>query len=120
MIHNEEAFKNSIWNWDILKGCFSATKTAVMDIDGILERHNQFIVFETKSLNSTVSMGQQLTFEAMQRTGVFTVVIVWGKRNEPQFYKVFYSNGYTTDKMPCTLADMRALVDRWYKYANKC
>lgn len=90
-----------------------------MDLDGLVERKGQFLVFETKALNARVSTGQQITFNALSKTGLFTVVIVWGNRDSPEEMEVMYPNGKTIKRQKCNLSDLRDVVSRWYAFADQ-
>ncbi len=47
-----------------------------MDVDGVMEKNNRFLHFETKSINSNIPMGQQITMRAYHSTGYVTYIIL--------------------------------------------
>jgi len=112
-INNPEVYMNNIWDWAILDGCFGDTRIKPTDIEGFVERNGQFLVIECKSPGVQVPIGQQITFYNLIKTGVFTVLIVWGKANEPEELQ-FWSKR----KMKADLNKFREMVGRWFEFAN--
>ena len=121
-IYNKEKFTSSppagydgVFDWSWTQGCFGDTKITPMDIDGIVERHGHFIVFETKSVGVPVPKGQQITLDSLVKTKKFTVMIIWGKR-EPEEYKIIHCNGEIENGFGVDSARQR--VKDWYEYAD--
>jgi hypothetical protein len=112
-IMNPEKFMEGIWDWGILDNCFPGGMK-VSDIDGFFERKRNFLVFECKSPGVPIPKGQQISFDNMVKTGLFTVILIWGTRNNPQEIQVFYANGKVSKKKPATLEDLRKVVSWWY------
>ena len=69
---------DGVFDWAWMEGCFGKNITP-MDLDGMVERMGQFIVFETKDVGVEIPKGQQITLNALYDLGVFTVVFVYGK-----------------------------------------
>ena len=119
-ITNPEAFMDGIWDWAILQDCFGDSKIEPTDIDGFVERKGYFLVLETKRPDVPVKQGQRITFHALKDTGLFTIIIIWGKKNNPTFMEVLYPPPkLCVPRMPCTLTDLRNVVSRWYDDVNK-
>lgn len=108
----------SIWDWKILEGCFSG-KIAPTDIDGMVEKNGHFLVIETKRPNVEIPLGQLYTFQAMQKLGCFTVIIVWGHKDKPEAMQVLTENGDTSKIKQIDLDGLRRYVERWYCMAIK-
>ena len=53
-------------------------KVLPSNIDGILERNGQFLVFEWKRKNEKISKGQEILLKALAKSKGFTVAIVCG------------------------------------------
>lgn len=119
MINNPKAFMAGVWNWNILKGCFGETKIRPTDIDGCVERNGQTLIIETKAPNVSVPMGQFMTYETWARSGLFTVIVVWGKTDNPTAMMVFNRDGIITPKAAVTLEQFRGFVAAWYAWANQ-
>jgi hypothetical protein len=113
-INNQEAFIDSLWDWGILRGCFGDTKIAPTDIDGLVERRGKFLVLEAKGEGVHVKQGQGLTLEALCRTGLFTVIIVWGDKNKPTRLQRWDKAGPGTPR-PCDLVVFRQEVASWFE-----
>jgi len=116
-IRNKEWYKEQLWDWGFLDDCFKPTKIKVTDIDGFVERNGLFLVIETKSHDANIPFGQQIMFENMIKTGLFTVLIIWGEANQPEKAKIF------TRKIiklfnPADENIIRLLVEKWFNYAN--
>lgn len=116
-IQNPQAYLDNIWDWAILDGCFGDTKIMPTDIDGFVERNGHFLLIETKSPGVGVKEGQGRTFQGLVNSGLFTCMVVWGRKDKPEKVKVMAPN---TDKMfdPCDLAGFRKLIAHWYKTAD--
>ena len=118
-IQNTDLFMSGLWDWAILDGCFGGTKIKPTDIDGFIERNGKFLVIETKRTGAMLKNGQMIMFKSMIKTGVFTVVIVWGMKNCPTEMQVFYpppSN--PTLKKIATIDDLRRVVNWWFINAD--
>ena len=116
-IQDPVKFCAGLWDWAILDGCFGETRIKPTDIDGFVERHGKFLWFETKAPGAQIPEGQLRTFEAVIKTQIFTVMVVWGNTNEPEEIQVFTRWG-RRDKEKCDLSRLRHLVSKWYEYAD--
>lgn len=90
----------------------------VTDIDGFFERNSKFLVLETKGKGVKVPKGQEIMFKNMQKTGLFTVVIVWGEPGSPSEMQVIYPT-HASQKKKATLDDLQNVVKWWFSEANK-
>ena len=106
-----------LWDWGILDGCFGETMIKPTDVDGFVERKGKFLWLETKALGVVVPTGQQLTFDALIKTGIFTIFIIWGSANVPQEIQVMTFLGKHT-KEECDLEKLRDLTSRWYRWVD--
>ncbi len=88
-INDPKKFVAGLWDWGCLDSCFPG-RMKVTDIDGFLERNSKFLVLETKGKGVPVPKGQEIMFKNMQKTGLFTVVIVWGEPGSPSEMQVIY------------------------------
>ena len=70
---------DGVFDWDFLKPAWKPTKIEPMDLDAVIERRMQFLVFETKAAGKSIPEGQQITLENLIRTGFFTVIVLRGK-----------------------------------------
>lgn len=119
-LKNIHAHKNSFWDWTPLNDCFGGTSIRVTDIDGFVERNGRFLVLETKSPKEEIPQGQSLTFDALVRTGLFTIIVVWGARNVPREIKVFTrdtrnNKHYMQD---VSMGLLQKIVSQWFTFAN--
>ncbi len=93
-IYNEAKFVKSLpakydgfFDWEFLNPLFP-NKIEVTDIDGIVERKGNFLIFETKALMAMIPRGQMIMHEKMIMTGLFTVIHIWGDNAEE--WKIYY------------------------------
>ena len=121
-IEDMESFTNNLWDWKFLDDCFQGTKIKVSDLDGIVERKGQFLVIECKSPSTKVKSGQKIMFETMAKTGLFTVIVVWGERNKPERMKIIRrnKNGELLEKEyeRITEKQLHQAVSEWYEKVN--
>ena len=132
-INNSAAFAESpaagydgLFDWSWTQGCFGDNKISPMDFDGVIERHGNFLIIETKNPGCEIPKGQLITLESAHRLGVFTVLLVWGK-TAPQTIQVWYPGNHRSDKLRGQKSDVvatntakaRAIVARWYEHANR-
>lgn len=117
-INNLDAFVGGLWDWGILRGCFGLSRIQPTDVDGLVEYNGYFLLLEAKRPGVPLKQGQRIMFEALQRTGRFTVVIVWGMQNDPCKLLVMGSKG---EKMidPADLTAFRTVVAQWYMHAHR-
>lgn len=116
-IHDPAAYVAGVWDWSILRGCFGETRIEPTDVDGFVERNGRFLYLEAKQSGVAIPFGQRLTLEALQKTGLFTVMVIWGRTNQPQRIQVF-SPGGISHPMPCDLALFRKAVSAWFALAD--
>jgi hypothetical protein len=125
MIHSPENFKadppagfDGQFDWDVFKenGCWGNGKINLMDFDGVVERNNHFIVFETKDEGKGVSEGQRMTLDSLRRARSFTVAYLWPKSPPFKRMDMQFQNGMTK-----TIEGHEAIIEtvkRWYGFAN--
>jgi hypothetical protein len=119
-LRNDYAYRNSLWDWTPLNECFQGTNIRVTDIDGFVERNGRFLVIETKKPNEEVPQGQSITFEALVRTGVFTIFVVWGARGIPQEIKVLTRDGRNNKHyLKADMGLLQKIVTEWFRFADK-
>lgn len=118
-INNLDKFIDGLWDWGILQGCFGGTKIQPSDIDGLVERNGNFLVLEGKHPGVKLNQGQLMTFNSMINTGLFTVVVIWGKNNYPIEMLVMYPPPLQSKQGKASIEDLRRVVSWWFRYANK-
>lgn len=117
-IRNEQAFLAGVWDWGCLDDCFPG-KMKITDIDGFFERKGKFLVLETKQPGAPIPKGQEIMFKNMQRTGLFTVLIVWGTKNDPKEMQVYYPSGIISEKKPADMETFQKMVSWWFQQVEK-
>jgi hypothetical protein len=116
-INNEDYYMGSIWDWGLLDDCFGTTKIKVSDVDGIVERKGKFIFIECKSHNAPITQGQAIMHNSLIKTGVFTVLLIWGDANKPTKMKAMGKN-WNKEFSIATLDDIHSFVERWFAYVD--
>lgn len=120
-INNPDKYLAAAWDWGFLKKCFGSTGIEPSDVDGMVERRGNFLVLEAKPpgrgrpLAVRIKKGQLLNFEAMARTGIFTVIILFGKPNEPEEYCLVNGTPGKSEIKACDLAEIQNIVATWFE-----
>jgi len=117
-IRNMEKFASSIWDWGILDGCFGDTRIKPTDIDGCIERNGHSLFIETKGPGVPVPDGQVIMFRNWVKTGVISVLVIWGETNKPQ-EMMMYTFWGEKSKRPIDLDGLKKAVSSWYEWANQ-
>lgn len=124
MIRDEDEFNLNLpagydgkFDWDVFKeeGCWGDTKIEPMDFDGVVERHNHYLVFETKKNGATIPLGQELTLEHLQNPKDFTVIKLWPKH--PPFEKAVINYKGET-RVVLGHEKIIEQIKRWFYFAN--
>ena len=117
-IRDKEKYIDNLWDWGFLDDCFGNTKIKVTDIDGAVERWGNFLIIETKLPGNEIPKGQQIMFDAMVNSGLFTIVYLWGENNQPRKMRVAGPQG---DDLYTNISeeDVLNVVRSWFVYANK-
>ena len=116
-IRDPDAFWDGVWDWEMLDGCFGDSRIRPTDIDGFVERYGHFLVLEAKSPGVDIPEGQWRTFQALRDTGLFTILVIWGPKNEPRQLKLFTKEREYTYQQADT-ETLRNIVAWWYELAN--
>lgn len=117
-INNPDEYWDNLWDWAILRGCFGSTRIEPTDIDGFVERNGKFLTIETKSPGVEVKTGQMITFKHLIGLGCFTVLIVWGERNNPERMTLMTSKA-TIEYENASVEKLRWVVSEWFRYADQ-
>jgi hypothetical protein len=123
-IRNPDTFRRAapagfdgVFDWSWTQGCFGQTKITPMDLDGIIERKGQFLLFETKDVGVQIPQGQLITLQSLHKLNVFTVMIIHGKEL-PEVSHCWYPNSKA--KVTLNGANEAArFVSRWFLWADK-
>ena len=82
-LRDTQKFQEYWWDWTFLNPAFDYG-IRVSDLDGIVERHGQFLVLEGKRLvgespaHPLIPLGQQRLHDALCSSGTFEVAVLWG------------------------------------------
>lgn len=109
-IRNLQIYTQSLWDWGILKGCFGSTHIEPTDVDGLIERRGKFLLLEAKSPGKFIPKGQQIMFDNLLKTGIFTVLVIWGQPNKPEQMQVWGQL-----PRPASLDTLRQEISKWYQ-----
>jgi len=112
-LYNKDAFMRNLWDWGILDGCFGDSHIRPTDVDGLVERNGKFLLLEAKSSGKEIPQGQQIMFNNLVKTGIFTVIIIWGQPDKPEKIQIW---GVPPEN--ATLEKFRSEVSDWYIEAN--
>lgn len=116
-INNIKQFMSSLWDWACLDGCFGDTNIRITDVDGLVERNGMYLLLEAKSPGVQIKKGQAIMYERLARLRCFTVLIVWGKANQPERIQVTsYKSSRTIEN--ASIESLRGVVKEWYEWAN--
>ncbi len=129
-ILHPETFRNSPsigfdgavdWYW--VNDAFEGSAISPMDIDGVIERHGNFLIIESKGHGVPVPKGQMITLERFYAFGCVTVLFVWGK-NVPRHYRIWcatrFIDGLKHEEIyECTGESLTTLVRQWREHAEQ-
>jgi hypothetical protein len=113
-IRNIDNFVDSLWDWGFLDDCFGGTRIKVSDLDGIVERHGNVLILETKSPGAPIPKGQEILFNTLTSQSGFTVLVIWGDANKPVEAQV-----WGRPRVPADEKRIKDFVASWYKRADR-
>lgn len=116
-INNPEAYARGVWDWGILRGCFGDTRIEPTDVDGLVERKGRFLLIEAKDSGADLRQGQRITYEALHKTGLFTILLVWGPTNEPERVELWTRKCRRVYEA-ANLGILRDIVAKWFAWAD--
>lgn len=120
-IRNPAGFLESIPNWKPIYQAFPP-KNHPGDIDGIMERHGQFLIIEKKQVGATVVpwSGQARTLKALHNLGVFTIIYIWGDEANPQAICVIRpTDEFQINPQPVTYQEWISILKEWWAFAEQ-
>lgn len=117
-IRNQQLFLDGFWDYGIFDGCFSNPKVKFADIDGFIERNGHYMVLEIKNSGVPVPMGQQITYKSLMDTGLFTILFLFGPRNEPKEMEIWKPDKTIRKKAPTTLEEVKNVIRLWDEWAS--
>lgn len=85
------------------------------DADMMRERRGRLLLLEWKAPGQAVNAGQGILFDNLVRTGLHTVVVVWGHEGIPSSYIRW---GQMESPAATTLDDFAALLVAWDTWAT--
>lgn len=116
-IKNWDAFKDSMWDWKVLRGCFGNTKIEPTDIDGFVERNGNFLVIETKLPGVEIKTGQIITFTQLVKDKRFSVLFIWGAPGDPKRLELWRDKS-KREYAEADMETLRQVVSNWFNYAD--
>jgi len=116
-IRDLKKYTESLWDWGFLDGCFKRN-IKVTDIDGLVEAGGRFLLLEAKSSNAPIPDGQRFAFEALVKTGLWTVLVMWGKPNEPESYLLMDGRPGRPEIKSCDRTEIQFIVSTWFEIVD--
>ena len=131
-IRNLSRFTNALWDWGVLRECFT-DGCSVADIDGQVERRGQFLIIEAKGPGVQISSGLARTFNRYLEIGHHTPLILYGEPGRYRQCCLLCGNPTTFEKeppapthmqiwpneaIPCDLALVQEFVRDWFRWAD--
>jgi hypothetical protein len=116
-IRDPKDYEATWWDWTPFNECFYPTKIRITDIDGFVERGQKFLVLETKKPKVSIPQGQMIMFEKMVKTGLFTVLVIWGETNTPQQALLITRNDKIEYK-ECNIDRLKSIIRQWFDFAS--
>jgi hypothetical protein len=120
-IRNPYGFLESLPNWDPVFEAFPG-QNCLGDLDGIMERHGQFLVIEKKAPGFQVlpRSGQARTLKALHNLGVFTIIYLWGDEANPSEICVIWpTDEFRIEGKAATHADLIKVLKAWWNFAEQ-
>lgn len=103
------------WSWTL--DAFAGTKIQPMDIDAIVERNGQFLIFETKDEGVQIPRGQMITLERLHQIRCVSLFLVWGK--ERFKHGQFWYPACSRREEVVGVESAKQLVRRWFAWASQ-
>lgn len=115
---------DGFFDWDFLLPAFKGTKIEPMDIDGVVERRGNILMFETKNIGIDIPLGQKITLETFIKLGKgkITIFVLYGKSADT--IKGMEEWNYCKGKIikntiECDMSYVLLMVESWFKLVNK-
>lgn len=127
---------DGFWGWEEVEQSFPG-KVLPTDIDGLVERKGNFLLFETKGVSESgtlkpIPTGQLITLKALHRLGCFTIAVIWCRETQvrvteasmtvkeaPVFLKLWVPFESSPRPIrPITMVDVSTLCKKWFTYAD--
>jgi hypothetical protein len=129
-IRSVEDYMAQLWSFGMFKGCFDPTKRRPSDIDGIVDAGGHLLVLEGKDEeDSGLDEGQGTLFRNLRFPRSIASLIWWGNppsgpinrmRYDPPVPLLVPQRGTVGTVQPASLADLRAAVHEWHRWAASC
>jgi len=116
---------DGVFDWSFLLPVFEGTKIEPMDIDGLVERHERILIFETKQPDKDVPSGQVGALETLLRLGrgFVCIMVLYGKSattitgmEEWHYIKGRISK---SARKTCDSLYVKERVNAWFRWANR-
>ncbi len=108
------------WGWvlDAIGYTSGDTNIQPMDFDGVIERHHHYLIFETKDVHASISQAQQWTLGRLNQAKSFTIMKVWGKESPQRTELERISTVPPITYHGQGTEEAKALVRRWFTWAE--
>lgn len=116
-IRDKDKYRDAAWDWGIFKGCFGETRISPTDLDGIVERKGHFLILEAKGPSVPIPQGQMITFNRLCATGLFTIIVMWGEKDNPDLVQVMDFAGVSPPRKT-DLQGVRDEVAGWFRHVD--
>jgi hypothetical protein len=109
------AGNDGVFDWTWTQGCFAGSAISPMDIDAVVERNGNFLMFETKGIDVPIPHGQLITLKQFHALGCVTVMLIQGKIS-PEKTEVWFPG----DKKELLVGqqETKNRVSSWYRWAS--
>jgi hypothetical protein len=112
--------------WEFLSGCFDYGIMPT-DVDGIVERNGNYLVFEEKHPNVELGIGQARMLNDLNMKHGMTIFIIWGDTEIPiiESMSIWRPYGKTNayeegrQKIPADIELLRHKCRQWFDWADK-
>ena len=130
VINSPEAFAaalppgfDGVFDWDFLFPAFAPTKIRPMDLDCLIERKGNFLVFETKDGDVPIPQGQEITLRTLAMTGLFFVVVLRSKTADgvdgwDLWYRKKSEGTFAQKHFEGDADELVSFVRRWFRWAS--
>jgi hypothetical protein len=111
-LRSRQAFADRAWDWEFLNDCFAPSRIRISDLDGIVERHGEFLIIEAKPAGQQIPKGQEILLDKLVARG-FTVLVLYGEVNEPTAMQ-----HWPAAPKPTTESAIQQFVREWWQWAD--
>jgi hypothetical protein len=114
LIRDPKGFREGVVDFSIFTNAFEQ-RINFSDLDGIAERHGNFLVIEKKQ-SKKIPLGQMYLLKRLHSLGVFTIIVFAGSEYDPKLMLLIRpEDDFELKWQPCNREKLVHVVQEWWK-----